>query len=108
GHGRSLPAVVLGSPLRALSEGQSPGSWFRQDPLGATPCHYCCTPRPQPPARLSLDAVHQAAGEATMSGRVDAVLEVLRRVLVEPIGRLGLALGAGGQKLGTALMRLRW
>ena len=39
-----------------------------------------------------------------MSGRVDAVLEVLRRVIVEPIGRLGLALGA----LGAALLRFRW
>jgi regulator of protease activity HflC (stomatin/prohibitin superfamily) len=43
-----------------------------------------------------------------MSGRVDAVLEVLRRVLVEPIGRLGVALGAAGRALGAALLRFRW
>jgi regulator of protease activity HflC (stomatin/prohibitin superfamily) len=39
---------------------------------------------------------------------VDAVLEVLRRVFVEPIGRLGLALGAAGRGLGAALLRFRW
>ena len=43
-----------------------------------------------------------------MSGRVDAVLEVLRRVFVEPIGRLGLALGVAARALGGALLRFRW
>jgi len=43
-----------------------------------------------------------------MSGRVDVVLEVLRRVFVEPIGRLGLALGAAGRALGLALLHFRW
>jgi regulator of protease activity HflC (stomatin/prohibitin superfamily) len=43
-----------------------------------------------------------------MSGRVDAVLEVLRRVLVEPIGRLGALLAAGAVALGVAIARLRW
>jgi regulator of protease activity HflC (stomatin/prohibitin superfamily) len=43
-----------------------------------------------------------------MSGRVDVVLEVLRRVFVEPIGRLGLALGAGAIAAGAAIGRQRW
>ena len=43
-----------------------------------------------------------------MSGRVDAVLEVLRRVLVEPIGRLGIALGAAAVAIGAAISRYRW
>jgi regulator of protease activity HflC (stomatin/prohibitin superfamily) len=43
-----------------------------------------------------------------MSGRVDEVLEVLRRVLVEPIGRLCRALEAAGRALGAALVRRRW
>jgi len=43
-----------------------------------------------------------------MSGRVDVVLEVLRRVFVEPIGRLGLALGAAAVALGSAISRYRW
>ncbi len=43
-----------------------------------------------------------------MSGRVDAVLEFLRRVLVEPIGRLGALLTAGAVALGAAIGRLRW
>ncbi|HEY4341947.1 MAG TPA: SPFH domain-containing protein [Steroidobacteraceae bacterium] len=43
-----------------------------------------------------------------MSGRVDVVLEVLRRVFVEPIGRLGLALRAGAIAVGAAIGRQRW
>jgi regulator of protease activity HflC (stomatin/prohibitin superfamily) len=43
-----------------------------------------------------------------MSGRVDAVLEVLRRVFVEPIGRLGVASGAALRALGAAVLRFRW
>ncbi|HTV79192.1 MAG TPA: SPFH domain-containing protein [Steroidobacteraceae bacterium] len=43
-----------------------------------------------------------------MSRRVDAVLEVLRRVIVEPLGHLGQALGAGLRALGLALARFRW
>ena len=43
-----------------------------------------------------------------MSGRVDAVLEVLRRVIVEPIGRLGIALGAAAVAIGAAISRYRW
>jgi regulator of protease activity HflC (stomatin/prohibitin superfamily) len=43
-----------------------------------------------------------------MSGRVDVVLEVLRRVFVEPIGRLGLALGAAAVAVGAAISRYRW
>jgi regulator of protease activity HflC (stomatin/prohibitin superfamily) len=43
-----------------------------------------------------------------MSGRVDSVLEVLRRVLVEPIGRLGVLLAAGAVGLGAAIVRGRW
>jgi len=43
-----------------------------------------------------------------MSGRVDVVLEVLRRVFVEPIGRLGIALGAAAVAVGAAISRYRW
>lgn len=43
-----------------------------------------------------------------MSGRVDAVLEVLRRMVVEPIGRLGAMLAAGVVVLGAEILRLRW
>ena len=43
-----------------------------------------------------------------MSGRVDVVLEVLRRVFVEPIGRLGIALGAAAVAVGAAVSRHRW
>jgi regulator of protease activity HflC (stomatin/prohibitin superfamily) len=43
-----------------------------------------------------------------MSGRVDAVLEVLRRVFVEPIGRLGALVATGAVALGGTLVRLRW
>jgi regulator of protease activity HflC (stomatin/prohibitin superfamily) len=43
-----------------------------------------------------------------MSGRVDEVLEVLQRVLVEPIGRLCRALGAGAVALRAAVVRRRW
>jgi regulator of protease activity HflC (stomatin/prohibitin superfamily) len=43
-----------------------------------------------------------------MSERVDAVLEVLRRVIVEPIGRLGVALGAAAAGIGRAMVRHRW
>ncbi|HEV2701243.1 MAG TPA: SPFH domain-containing protein [Steroidobacteraceae bacterium] len=43
-----------------------------------------------------------------MSGRVDEVLEVLRRVLIVPIVRLGSALAATGRALGTATARHRW
>jgi regulator of protease activity HflC (stomatin/prohibitin superfamily) len=43
-----------------------------------------------------------------MSGRVDEVLEVLRRVVVEPIGRLGGALAAAARALGAAVVRHRW
>ncbi len=43
-----------------------------------------------------------------MSGRVDAVLEVLRRVLAEPVGRLGAGLAIAASLLGRALFRLRW
>jgi regulator of protease activity HflC (stomatin/prohibitin superfamily) len=43
-----------------------------------------------------------------MSGRVEVVLEVLRRVLVEPIGRLGIALGAAAVASGGAISRHRW
>jgi regulator of protease activity HflC (stomatin/prohibitin superfamily) len=42
-----------------------------------------------------------------MSGRVDVVLEVLRRVFVEPIGRLGIALGAAAVAAGAAIARYR-
>jgi regulator of protease activity HflC (stomatin/prohibitin superfamily) len=43
-----------------------------------------------------------------MSGRVDVVLEVLRRVFVEPIGRLGIALGVAAVALGASISRNRW
>jgi regulator of protease activity HflC (stomatin/prohibitin superfamily) len=43
-----------------------------------------------------------------MSGRVDVVLEVLRRVFVEPIGRLGIALGAAAVAVVAAISRYRW
>jgi len=43
-----------------------------------------------------------------MSGRVDALFEVLRRVVMVPIGRLGAALGSAVGRLGRALLRLRW
>jgi regulator of protease activity HflC (stomatin/prohibitin superfamily) len=43
-----------------------------------------------------------------MSGRVDVVLEVLRRVFVEPIGRLGIALGAAAVAVGAMISRYRW
>jgi hypothetical protein len=42
-----------------------------------------------------------------MPGRVDAVLEVLRRVLVEPIGRMGSVLVIGTIALGGAITRRR-
>jgi regulator of protease activity HflC (stomatin/prohibitin superfamily) len=43
-----------------------------------------------------------------MSGRVDAVLEVLRRVVAEPFGRLVAALAAGVVALGSTIFCLRW
>jgi regulator of protease activity HflC (stomatin/prohibitin superfamily) len=43
-----------------------------------------------------------------MSGRVDEILEILRRVIAAPMGRLAVALGAAGFALGGALLRLRW
>jgi regulator of protease activity HflC (stomatin/prohibitin superfamily) len=43
-----------------------------------------------------------------MSGRVDAVFEVLRRVLVEPLRGLGIVLAAGVVALGGAIFRHRW
>jgi regulator of protease activity HflC (stomatin/prohibitin superfamily) len=43
-----------------------------------------------------------------MSGRVDAVLEVLRRVFVEPLGRLGAMLLAFMLALSGVILRLRW
>jgi len=43
-----------------------------------------------------------------MAGRVDAVLEVLRRVIAEPMGRLTAVLAAGAVALGGAGFRLRW
>jgi regulator of protease activity HflC (stomatin/prohibitin superfamily) len=43
-----------------------------------------------------------------MSGRVDEVLEVLQRVVVDPIGRLASALAAGTRALGAAAVRQRW
>src|SRR5665213_3000409 len=43
-----------------------------------------------------------------MSGRVDAVIEVLRRVIVEPMGQLGAMLVALLVALGAVILRLRW
>jgi regulator of protease activity HflC (stomatin/prohibitin superfamily) len=43
-----------------------------------------------------------------MSARVDVVLEVLRRVFVEPIGRLGILLGAAALAAGAVISRCRW
>ncbi len=43
-----------------------------------------------------------------MSGRVDEILEVLRRVVVEPIGRLASALAGAARVLGAAVVRYRW
>ncbi|MGC1459619.1 MAG: SPFH domain-containing protein [Steroidobacteraceae bacterium] len=43
-----------------------------------------------------------------MSGRVDEVLEILRRVVVEPTGRLAGALAAAARALGVAVVRYRW
>ncbi|HTC43943.1 MAG TPA: SPFH domain-containing protein [Steroidobacteraceae bacterium] len=43
-----------------------------------------------------------------MSGRADVVLEVLRRVIVEPMARLAAALAAGVRVLAGATLRLRW
>jgi regulator of protease activity HflC (stomatin/prohibitin superfamily) len=43
-----------------------------------------------------------------MSGRVDVVLEVLRRVIVEPIGRLGAILVTLLVALGRVMLPLRW
>ena len=43
-----------------------------------------------------------------MSGRVDEVLEVLRRVVVEPIGRVASALAGAARALGAAVVRYRW
>jgi regulator of protease activity HflC (stomatin/prohibitin superfamily) len=43
-----------------------------------------------------------------MSGRADEVLEVLRRVIVEPIGHLAAALTAGIRALAGAAARWRW
>jgi regulator of protease activity HflC (stomatin/prohibitin superfamily) len=43
-----------------------------------------------------------------MSGRADEVLEVLRRVIVEPIGHLAAALAAGIRALAGATARWRW
>jgi regulator of protease activity HflC (stomatin/prohibitin superfamily) len=43
-----------------------------------------------------------------MSGRAEVVLEVLRRVIVEPIGRLAAALAAGVRVLAGATARRRW
>jgi regulator of protease activity HflC (stomatin/prohibitin superfamily) len=43
-----------------------------------------------------------------MSGRTDAVLEVLRRVLIEPIGRLGSLLVSASSALYAAMARRRW
>jgi regulator of protease activity HflC (stomatin/prohibitin superfamily) len=43
-----------------------------------------------------------------MSARVDMVLKVLRRVVVEPFGRLCTALAAAALALGRATVRKRW
>jgi regulator of protease activity HflC (stomatin/prohibitin superfamily) len=43
-----------------------------------------------------------------MSGRVEVVLEVLRRVFVDPLGRLGIALGEAAVALGAGISRHRW
>jgi regulator of protease activity HflC (stomatin/prohibitin superfamily) len=43
-----------------------------------------------------------------MSGRVDTILEVLRRVVIEPIGRLGSVLVVATIALGDAITRRRW
>ena len=43
-----------------------------------------------------------------MSGRVDEVLEVLRRIVVEPMGRLVSALVAAVRALGALVTRQRW
>jgi regulator of protease activity HflC (stomatin/prohibitin superfamily) len=43
-----------------------------------------------------------------MAGRAEVVLEILRRVLVEPIGRLGSALSRGAMSLSGATVRHRW
>ncbi len=43
-----------------------------------------------------------------MSGRADAILEVLRRVVVEPTGRLVAMLAAGTLALGCIVLRRRW
>jgi regulator of protease activity HflC (stomatin/prohibitin superfamily) len=43
-----------------------------------------------------------------MSPRIDAVLEVVKRLLLEPLGRLGGGLAGGVRRLLTAAWHLRW
>ena len=43
-----------------------------------------------------------------MSERVDAIVEVLQRVVVEPLGRAAGALAGAARALGAAIVRYRW
>lgn len=56
---------------------------------------------------LAIEAVQQSAGVVRMSERVDALLEFLRRGLIEPLGRLGTASAAVVRDFFAAGYRVR-